>query len=124
MSDTTERTAGVTAVKEAPAVRVARGAVRLDEREPDWFRLVDLSELDLSSTAWCVITQVLDDYHTGIASLGLHGTHGDDPNPGMSDAAHGFDIFYDGTESEETFRRLEDAWRSEVKMRRTGERAG
>lgn len=117
MSDNERLTVSAAATKEPPAMRVARGAARLDERVPDWFRRVDLSKILMWDDGSCVLAQVCGSYHDGLASLYLHGTYGDDPNPGMSDAGHGFDIFYDGTENETTFEQLTAAWHDEITAR-------
>jgi hypothetical protein len=43
------------------AERVAKGAALLDEREPGWWRDIDVDRLDLSSPCRCVLGQLTTD---------------------------------------------------------------
>ena len=40
------------------AERVAAGAAFLDEREPDWWRRIDVKRLELASSCQCVLGQL------------------------------------------------------------------
>lgn len=40
------------------ATRVARGAAWLDDKYPDWFKVIDLATLDISDCYQCVLGQV------------------------------------------------------------------
>jgi hypothetical protein len=40
-----------------------KGAKRLDQRKPGWFRKIDQKKLDLGSTCYCVLGQLYGEYN-------------------------------------------------------------
>jgi hypothetical protein len=99
------------------AERVARGAALLDEREPGWWKRIDLGKLDLASTCRCVLGQLWDDapelwfdtgpYKRALDELGLY--HGKDEDLGFD------------REDGEHYPPLTAAWRELIEDRRAGE---
>lgn len=113
-----------TATLVPPRERAARGATRLDEARPDWFRDVDPDALDLNSTENCVLGQLYESYSEGLMRLKLRGTCCADCEDGAttpSDADLGFDVFYDREIHADAFTALTAAWRDEVTRRLAAE---
>lgn len=85
--------------------RIERGAALLDQNAPGWERTIDLDQLSLSSTSYCIVGQVYGDYIDG-----LHVLNGDaEKRP----AAYGFTTW-----STEQFEALTDKWRAFIEARR------
>jgi hypothetical protein len=92
--------------------RVGRGAALLDERRPDWWRLVDLDRLDIGSPCDCIAGQLYmgggnyRNWTMVMDSLGLHAE--------ADEAAHGFD----GPGLTGDYTALTEAWRTLIARRR------
>lgn len=53
--------------------RVAAGAALLDEKQPDWFKLIDCATLNIASADQCVCGQLFEGFYAGIRELGIDG---------------------------------------------------
>lgn len=84
--------------------RVAEGVTLLDQHRPGWAGLLDLDQLDIVSTTFCVLAQLFGDYWAGKTALGIEDEEG---------WRYGFDspMFKDDAEE------VEDAWREAVAAR-------
>ena len=58
-------------LKDVFARRVERGAALLDRVNPEWFRQVNVSCLNIKSNEWCVLGQVCGTYTKGLIETGL-----------------------------------------------------
>lgn len=109
----------LTVVSWPPAsVLVAKGATLLDEREPGWYKLVDLDKLDMGSMLWCILAQTW----TGPVERGPspYTLHADALFPGDDNTevcAHGFDA---PLEDGPSLLELAAAWEDAVLARRGG----
>lgn len=100
--------------------RVAAGVALLDRVAPDWFERIDLYDLDMSESGYCVLGQVFGGYSESVAELsGL--------NEGLPDMtvwhardawsiAHGFEV-YPTSSSQSAYDRLGLAWREIIEER-------
>jgi hypothetical protein len=52
--------------------RVRRGAVLLDQEQPDWFEEIDTRTLDVRYTEVCPLGQLYGSYEDGLDALHLH----------------------------------------------------
>lgn len=88
-----------------------RGAALLDEASPDWFLVVNPSELDMAMCLDCVLGQVYRSFDSGLECLDLC----------AEDAiGHGFDVA-DGLEpddADEHYEILDRVWVDMITMRR------
>ena len=91
--------------------RVARGVAWLDGVLPDWWRMVDLGQLVLSSPCRCVLGQLYGDY----MDSPLVDEHGDEAGVDRGFNASGAE-WTDQTYSE--FEALEREWRRVITERR------
>lgn len=67
-----ERTAEQKAVDALVLARVKRGIALLEEKYgDDWWRKIDLDELDLADSQMCVLGQLYGGYSIGCGRLGL-----------------------------------------------------
>ena len=97
------------------AERVQRGAELLDEKRPGWWREIDLSRLDVSSTCNCVGSQVAGVPHGFTVAMEALELDGEE-----AFVAHGFES--DTNLSDRLFRAeyaaLTAAWRDLITGRR------
>jgi hypothetical protein len=100
------------------ADRVAKGALFLDEREPNWWRVIDLDALDMEEGCDCVLGQLHprnpdEKLHYLGALRQFELPRGPDSD---EDAALGF-----FTEDHREWPLLTEAWRDLIEARRAGE---
>lgn len=104
------------------AERVALGAALLDAKDPDWLYEVDLEDLTMSSSRWCVAGQMPGGFYAAMERLGLHNGDILDYDRG---AAHGFladpNQGADGIRAE--YAGLEVEWRRVITERRAADAA-
>jgi hypothetical protein len=113
---------------------VVRGAKWLDQRQPDWFRRVKLTSLQLSSESFCVLGQLGAYLTEGIADFGSFisfedGCYYPEIKHLMLDddikaERYGFNIpekmgdRYDSTGWKHGWTTLNEAWKAEIRSRR------
>jgi hypothetical protein len=96
------------------ADRVAKGAAYLDEREPGWWKRIDLDKLDLRKPCRCILGQLDTDrqehdfWSLIAARFGLDVFEDDDQRLGFNAVGH----------SERAFANLTAAWRALIEARR------
>jgi hypothetical protein len=111
-----------------PAERAARGAARMDEKRPGWFRRADVLSLQMGSLCRCVIGQEYKigagDSHDRYKDFGKAARDllGDDYTQTNADLYYGFD--YDPKDwptADAFFEALRDAWVREITKRKAAD---
>lgn len=97
-------------------VRVAAGAVWLDEHQPGWFWRVDLGRLDVRRTCRCLLAQLFGDYAAAPLSAAQAVALGFDTSVGASTTDRGPDV--DEAITDE-FANLTELWRIHICHRRS-----
>ena len=102
--------------------RVARGALLLDDAEPQWFRRIALDELAMESCDRCILGQLHGDYMAGFR----HILRSFSSKQLFTASDYGFTLPKIEQEVEESvwerrFAALAALWRREVRLRIAGE---
>lgn len=95
-------------------IYAGRGALRMDARQPGWFRTVDPERLDVVDQELCVLGQTCGSFSRGIVVMGLFDEAvGDYTNPAELPEDYGFDAAIDTS-----YVALRTAWTEEIMARR------
>lgn len=98
----------VTGNIECKSKAVAEGVKLLDYAQPDWWKHIDLEELDMSGCYSCILGQLYGSYSVGREDLGIPCNEGD---------LYGFDSYGENQD----FATLEHMWRELILSRRAAE---
>ena len=94
--------------------RIQKGIALLDQKNPGWYKDIDLETLDIERCEGCVLGQIYG-FITGSRILGIRGEER---------AEHGFDIEYTDSREKDVSRyiQLTEAWRPHIEDMQEGER--
>ncbi len=91
----------------APAFRVHRGAIKLDQIRPNWDKTLDTERLHIGSPNDCVLGQTFGDYEMGLGRLRF---------TNQEASRYGFNEPHTALAS--TYARLRNNWLREISKRR------
>ena len=89
--------------------RVSDGVRFLDSKVPDWFKSIDLNQLDMLNPCHCVMGQLFPSYRMGLERLGVDVTINEDVALGF-DRSFGLDLPHNVDE-------LTPIWKREIGAR-------